>query len=144
MCSSDLRKIPSGLCKGFINHFVTSPKQMIEGLQAIGRVITNRQTSFVEQEKAEARAGICRNCEFNSAVNGGINHNGIPYMIKRIKGHMKTSLDDELHMCAVCKCFLVLLVHVKAECLDTMITRTNDYPDHCWKKHELEKLRREK
>ena len=138
-------RIPSGLCKGFVNHFVMTPTQLINGTKNLTRIVINGKDTYVDQDKAEGRALICSNCPGNANIKGGCKGHGIPEMIKRLRRGRSTPLDDKLHVCVYCKCFLVLLVHINAAILDKVMKKPGltYYPDHCWKKREIEKLRRQ-
>jgi hypothetical protein len=131
------RKIPDGLCEKFRNFFVTTIHEIINSTSQITSSLR------VEPEQAEERAAICLNCEMNAPVNGDITGNGIPGLIKRGKAGRSTSVDKDLHLCAVCKCFIEVMVHIKPEALGRIVRHTHRYPEHCWKRREIEHLRRQ-
>lgn len=129
-------RIPNGLCKNFVNHFVSSPLEILNAHASI------RSNKFETQEVAEKRALICTTCEYNSAIKGGVRGNGLPEMLSRMK--KTTTHDDKLHLCAICKCFIRIIVHVNLETFNKLIKTPAKYPKNCWKRIELEKLRRTK
>lgn len=139
------KRIPNGLCKGLVNHFVMNVRQLTEGTQSLGKVALKGESAYVEQEISEERAKICADCQFNAPVKGGVSGNGIPELVARLRRGRTTSIDDQLHICAICRCFVNLLVHVHGTILMHVVKqgRLNYYPDHCWKKREIEHLRRQ-
>ena len=84
---------------------------------------------FVPIEEAERRATICAACPMNTLVSGCLGCSGVGSLVKRIRGSVKTSVDDKLHTCEVCGCFLQVKVLVPAGVIDNSGL---EYPPHCW------------
>lgn len=93
------------------------------------------------QEVAQSRADICLQCPHNDSskgIYGGLKKN-IASTVRRqieLRGKMKLAVDGEerLHLCGVCGCVLILLVHVPEELLvEHLKTDEHIYPDYCWK-----------
>ena len=126
------RKIPTGLCGGFINWLHMTPTHLINGTQSLFSIAISGNR-YAPKYLAEGRALICSNCPGNAQIKGGCEGHGIPGMIKRLRGNHTTSLDDKLHICIYCRCFLVLLVHINAAILDKLIkpAKLDLYPEHC-------------
>jgi hypothetical protein len=102
----------------------------------------------VSQELAERRATTCVCCNRNVAPRWWEKMmNRIAVAIRqqlsvKQKCEIKTSLDDDLHMCQICGCCLQLKVHVpvkhvadhtRPEMLDKM-------PSYCWIRGEIKDL----
>ena len=130
-------RIPSGLCKGFVNHFVSSAREILVANSPM------RSNRFVSQEAAEERASICITCDYNSKVKGGVKGNGLPEMLSRFNQKRSTSHDDDLHLCAICKCFIKMMVHMDPSIFHRLVKTPAMYPEHCWKRREIEYIRRQ-
>jgi hypothetical protein len=99
----------------------------------------------VEQDLAEKRAAICTRCFYNVNLSTGCHAcRGALNLTLRAVGGRKTSLDNYLKTCAVCKCANAAQVHFPAEVLaeGTPEVMLPLFPDFCWKKAEITSLRR--
>ncbi len=83
---------------------------------------------------------ICASCPMNVQNPGCFTCKGFKSLVNRIKGKRKTTLDKDLKVCGICKCFIQALVHVDKKILQetTRKKQIKKYPDFCWKKKELE------
>jgi hypothetical protein len=93
------------------------------------------------QETSEMRASICLQCPYHDTKTGlleGLKKN-IAHQVRRqleVRSQMKLHVygEERLHLCGVCGCVLVLLVHVPEDILvEHLKTDSHDYPSYCWK-----------
>jgi hypothetical protein len=131
---------PTGFCKEFINELVILPKDILNGTTALSLMMRMGKGAYVDQEKANDRAEICADCEFNVENPGCYSCKGFKRVVEKVQRGRSTYLDDELKVCGICKCFTKALVHVDIQILDatTRENEINRYPEGCWKKKELE------
>jgi hypothetical protein len=135
------RRSPSGICKGFMNWFITRPRDVMNGTTALAIMLKRGKGAFVSNSIAEERAKICVKCKYNIDNPGCITCKGFKIIINGARHGRITTLDSELNTCGICRCFLEALVHVDVDILraTTPPNRVVNYPEHCWKKKELTK-----
>lgn len=94
------------------------------------------RSPLVSHEEAERRAAICQRCPYNAPYRMPCNGmcGELLGIVKAIVGGERTSNDDKLHACAVCKCSLAAKVHVPKNILDKADTKEikESYPNDCW------------
>ena len=119
---------------------VYTPSDVLNGTSAFALMIRLGKGAFVSEEVAEKRASICASCPMNVQNPGCFTCKGFKSLVNRIKGKRKTTLDKDLKVCGICKCFIQALVHVDKKILQetTRKKQIKKYPDFCWKKKELE------
>ena len=95
---------------------------------------------LVSPEVAESRARICSKCPQNVPYEGGCATcvQQLSNIVKKVVGEGKTSMDENLKACGVCKCINKVQVWVPYEHLVKGITRSMDglWPSECWKNPE--------
>jgi hypothetical protein len=84
---------------------------------------------FVPSEEAERRAAICATCPMNNVVPGCLGCSGVGSLVTSIRGSVRTKVDDKLHTCEVCGCYLQVKVLVPADVIDN---KGLEYPSWCW------------
>ena len=95
---------------------------------------------YVEQEVAEERAEICRNCPMNVAESWGCGScaQKIHDVVQELLGPRETRADKELGFCAICSCSLKASVHYPLEAQAKGVTEEQAEKfaevSHCWKK----------
>ena len=100
----------------------------------------------VSQEHAEARASICVSCPMNSKDHWWHTlKTEVALEIRKQAGlknklKLNTSHDQAIGECRVCSCVLLLLCWVPTNILKEREPpeRLTEYPEHCWKRKELE------
>lgn len=92
---------------------------------------------FVSQEEANRRARICVGCYNNINVSGCGACRQLAGFITGSLAQRKTSHDDALKVCGVCRCLNRAQVHVPLEALDTKDSPEKQalYPSFCWLKN---------
>ena len=105
---------------------------VIAGTVAIMKSLTG---GFVPQEEADRRARICASCPMNVHVGGCSACKAVKYVVGDI-AKKTTQYDSKLRNCAICKCHIPSLVHVRMEVLATSdnAEKQEQFPPHCWKK----------
>ena len=85
----------------------------------------------VDRSEADRRALICSRCYFNVHVSGCA---GCQRLISEVVGQLRTSSDHALKSCAVCKCVLKAMVHLRVEDLRKTASQKDLYLQvgHCW------------
>lgn len=144
------QQLPAGFCKekdpalDQRNVFTrVGWNDVLHGTQVVASfAIHGGQT--VDQTLADSRAAICARCYYNvpmSGLCGGCGH--LQNLVARTTSGRHTSSDAFLKACAVCKCANAVQVHMRVEDLekgvpDEMLAK---FPDFCWKRQEVERLR---
>jgi hypothetical protein len=117
-------------------------------------VMRTPEELFVEQSKAEKRAGICSICPFNSIVVNGRSkaHPGFgqsQFAKLATQNGKKTTMDNLLHICSKCTCLLPAKVHFKLDIIkesstdtllkqfDQEVVMKNGKSARCWIAQEL-------
>lgn len=106
------------------------------------KFFTSKKTDagkFVDQEEANRRAEICRNCPLNVAESWscGSCSQMIQDLVQSISGEKKTPYDNELGFCGICHCSLKASVHYPLEAQakgvnDEMVEKFKE-TGYCWK-----------
>lgn len=101
------------------------------------------EETFVNQEEADRRAVICKNCpentqgiiEWCSFCPGGVLRalNKFFGYFRPKKSDLTTPYDNDLFACRVCYCSNSAQVHVSTSVLKR-VKGDYQYPDHCWKR----------
>jgi hypothetical protein len=93
---------------------------------------------IVPQEEAERRGAICITCPHNRAVNNCLGCHGAGDAISKLIGGRTTSMDGQLHQCAVCHgCMLGPKVFLPLEVIDASAYQES-LPSFCWLKKPVE------
>lgn len=99
----------------------------------------------VEQDQANRRALVCENCPENRGALWWEKFSKDP-IAQVIRIHLETKQkakltvpnEDNLHMCRICGCCLMLKVHVPIRFVAAHLNQEqlNRFPDYCWIKKE--------
>lgn len=93
---------------------------------------------FVSTEVADTRAEICVDCPKNIfPEDKGAFASWADDIAEHATGNRKSKYHDELGNCAVCSCNLRALVHYGGKFDPESEEDLKQYPDFCWKLHEL-------
>lgn len=123
---------------------------VINGTKALGALMAaaiaaafGGEKPTVSQELAESRASTCARCYMNVNIPGCLPCVGFANIVAEVASGITTPADPFLKACLVCKCANEAQTRVKAEILsngvpDEMLPK---FPEFCWKKIEIEKLR---
>lgn len=95
---------------------------------------------FVDQSEAERRASICLKC-FHNRMSAGCRVCGwmgkVSEAIGTFLGTRKTSVDERLNSCAVCKCPCRAIVHIPLSHLKLDKGQEKLYKEvNCWKTND--------
>lgn len=91
----------------------------------------------VTQDEAERRARICTRCYLNLRTQGcGVSCRELIRKLVGLFVNKKTSVDDNLHTCGACRCFLKAKVHFPLQIIEEHDTDSIQMllPDFCWMK----------
>ena len=129
------KQSPTGICTEE-NKLVILPVDILNGTTAFSIMMRKGKGAFVDIEEAERRASICATCPLNVENPGCYSCKGFERIVKSAQKGRKTSKDEQLNVCAVCKCFTKALVHVDLGIIKatTKESHASRYPNHCWKK----------
>lgn len=94
---------------------------------------SGQKLETVEQEEAERRAMICKNCPMQVEVAGCWGCKGIGGMVEKLKGEHKTAADAALKTCNVCGCYNAVQIWVPLDVL-RRASEELEYPEWCWKR----------
>lgn len=92
---------------------------------------------LVEQAEAERRARICSTCYLNSRATGcGASCRALLRTLFGLLTNRKTSVDDRLQNCSVCRCMTKLKVHFPLDLIEANDQRDLQpmFPSFCWLK----------
>lgn len=88
----------------------------------------------VPMEEAERRARTCATCPLNQNFSACPKCRAIFALAKRMIRKRRTAVNDSLHVCAACGCFLQLKVLVPNEVLDAAESgKRPAYHARCWR-----------
>lgn len=93
-------------------------------------------TPYVATSEAERRASICSSCVMNMPVGMCMACAGLSKIVTRITAGRRTSYDQFLHSCAICKCSNKAQIWLPLDTLHRGVTPdiNEGFPIHCWKK----------
>ena len=96
-----------------------------------------KKAKFVAPEIAEERASICDMCPYNQDIGECTTCFGLLNWVKEFGlAERKTSYDDKLKQCLVCKCYLKLKVHLPDEVNRAGDPPNAEWPSFCWQNRE--------
>ena len=113
-------------------------EKVLDWVRTVAAKIVSGQ-SYVEKAESERRAGICVQCPYNVLVVGGCGtgcNKKVAEFFTPGMSELKTTQDLRLKSCAVCSCFLRILVHFPIASLkeDDNVERQASLPQFCWRK----------
>lgn len=112
---------------------VTHAYTLKDVLSFLASVKDSIKEGTASQAEATYRAGICKSCPYNVAVQGCYGCAGIASTIYNILGKKTTPFDGYLKQCAICGCDNKTKVWVKKEILKSNpLIKGKDFPKHCW------------
>lgn len=103
---------------------------ILRALSSFGKIIASG-VKLVDQAEADRRGAICAGCPLNVEVAGCLGCSGIKGVVEAVRGSLKTTSDDALHGCKVCKCPLKVKTWLPLSSIDNTGL---EYPEWCWQR----------
>jgi len=143
MQDQNCRRLPESARKEFcqgdtengVNAITLGFNDIVRGTEAIIR--TRIGGELVSQDEANRRASICATCPYNARYRnpcGSAMCNEMKRLVVALVGGNKTTHDEAIHGCAVCKCVLKAKVWVPESVIRAVDGPeiAEKYPENCW------------